>query len=344
MKTDELDYDLPRELIAQMPADKRDSSRLLHCPKESGPFTDHIFSDILNFLKAGDVLVMNTAKVSPMRLFGYKYPSGARIEILLLEKLTDGENRYRGLMKRRRRLEPGDIVLFPESKLMAEIIESDAELGEDIVELSGVEDVPGEIESTGRIPLPPYISEFEGDIGRYQTVYARTRGSVAAPTAGLHFTDELLRRIDEMGVKRAQVHLRVGWGTFNPIRTDEIEEHKLHAEEGEISAEDAEKINVARKNGGRVVAVGTTVTRLLETSVDSDGVVHPFSGATDLYITPGYECRAVDVLVTNFHLPRSSLLALVMAFLGTERTMEAYEYAIELRYRFYSFGDAMIID
>ena len=348
MRTDELDYILPEELIAQAPAEPRDSSRLLVARREGGPFETRVFRELADLLKPGDILVTNSARVMPARLLGYKYPTGARIEVLLLENSPSRPGgtglRYKALLRRRRRLEAGDRILFPESSLVATVIESDEEVGEDIIELDGVADVGAEIDRIGRIPLPPYITEYGGDLSRYQTVYARVSGSVAAPTAGLHFTPDLLRRLEERGIGRVETHLRVGWGTFSPIRAERIEEHKLHAEEGEVTSEAAEAINAARGRGGRIVAVGTTVTRLLETVADEGGMVRPFCGATDLYITPGYRFRAVDVLITNFHLPRTSLLALVAALLGVDRTLEAYEYAVRERFRFYSFGDAMLIE
>jgi len=347
MRTDCLDYPLPQELIAQSPAVPRDSSRLLVCSRASDSFSMRLFRDLPDLLEPGDILVTNSARVMPARLFGYKYPTGAHIEILLLERLPmrspDENPRFRALLRRRRRLEPGDIVLFPESMLRAKVVESREDVGEDIVELGGVEDVDGEIDRIGRIPLPPYIKDYRGDIERYQTVYAKVSGSVAAPTAGLHFTPEVLRRLEERGIRRVEGHLRVGWGTFSPIRAENLEGHVLHEEVGELTDESAAKINEARRAGGRIVAVGTTMTRLLETAVDEDGVLHPFSGPTALYITPGFRFRAVDVLLTNFHLPRTSLLALVAAFLGVERTLAAYDFAIRERFRFYSFGDAMLI-
>ncbi|HEX9745434.1 MAG TPA: tRNA preQ1(34) S-adenosylmethionine ribosyltransferase-isomerase QueA [bacterium] len=343
MKTELLDYQLPDDRIGQTPAEPRDSSKLLHVRKNSDDFTDLIFRDLPSLLKPGDILVTNNAKVMHARLYGYKHPSGARIEVFLLEHLP-GSNRYKALLRRKRRLEPGDEVLFPESDLRCEVVEVADGLGDDVVEFSGVDDVFGEIERTGNIPLPVYITEYNGDMERYQTVYAKQEGSVAAPTAGLHFTPVLLMKINEMGVHRAEVHLRVGWGTFSPIRTEEMEDHKIHTESGEITAETADAINSARKNGGRVIAVGTTVTRMLESSVNYDGEIQPFSGPTDLYITPGFDFRAVDVLITNFHLPRSSLLALTMAFGGYAKIHAAYQHAITNGYRFYSFGDCMIIE
>ncbi len=348
MRTDELDYNLPEGLIAQSPAVPRDSSKLLVCPRNEGSFTTRVFRELPELLNPGDILVINAAKVMPARLFGYKYPSGARIEVLLLRRLPDKEAsenpRYEVLLRRRRRLDAGDRVLFPESKLVATVVECNDEIGEDVVELSLDDgDVESEVERIGRIPLPPYITDYTGDLGRYQTVYARVSGSVAAPTAGLHFTPSVFKKLEERGIGLADVHLSVGWGTFSPIRAENLDEHNLHSEEGEITGETAARINEARRRGGRIVAVGTTVTRLLETSADQSGVIHPFKGRTDLFITPGYRYKAVDVLLTNFHLPRTSLLALVAAFMGVERTLQAYEFAIGERYRFYSFGDAMLL-
>jgi S-adenosylmethionine:tRNA ribosyltransferase-isomerase len=349
MRTDQLDYTLPEELIAQSPANPRDSSKLLLCPRKSGPFTTRIFHELPELLNPGDIIVTNAAKVMPARLFGYKHPSGAKIEVLLLEKLAGDDPsrpRFKALLKRKRRLEPGDRMLFPESALVADVIEGADEVGEDVIELSvigGVSGVEDEIERIGRIPLPPYITDYDGDMNRYQTIYASVPGSVAAPTAGLHFTKRVLDGLKRRGIERAEVHLRVGWGTFSPIRAENLEDHHLHAESGQLTRRAADQINACRKNGGRIVAVGTTVTRLLETVTDNDGIVHAFEGATDLYITPGYGFRAVDVLLTNFHLPKTSLLALVAAFMGVERTLEAYRYAVKERFRFYSFGDAMLV-
>jgi S-adenosylmethionine:tRNA ribosyltransferase-isomerase len=347
MRTDELHYDLPDELIAQAPADPRDSSRLLVVKRDGSPFETRIFRELPEFLNPGDILVTNAARVMSARLYGYKYPSGARMEILLLERLRDKSSNsapwFKSLLRRRRRMELGDQILFPESKLVATIVGNSPGMGEDIVELSGVDDVESEIDRIGHIPLPPYIDSYTGDLSKYQTVYARVPGSVAAPTAGLHFTPELMKTLEDKGIGCAEIHLQVGWGTFSPIRSETIEEHKLHSEAGEVTSEAADKINAARANGGRVVAVGTTVTRLLETSSDTGGMVHPFNGSTNLYITPGYVFKAVDVLITNFHLPNTSLLALVASFAGTERTIEAYNFAAREKFRFYSFGDAMLI-
>ncbi len=350
MRTDTLDYELPEELIAQAPADPRDSSRLLVCNRESGSLEIRHFRDLPDLLNPGDAIVTNSARVMRARLFGYKYPTGARIEVFLLEKMPDespdGNPRFKALLKRRRRLTTGDVILFPESKLKAKIVESgrdDPEIGEDLVELYGAPDPEVEIERIGNVPLPPYIKEYTGDTEKYQTVFAKISGSVAAPTASLHFTPEILKRMDETEIHRVEAHLRVGWGTFSPIRAEEIEDHNLHEESGTLSADAADRINGIRKAGGRIVAVGTTMTRLLETACDNDGILHAFDGPTGLFITPGYRFRAVDILLTNFHLPRTSLLALVGAFYGVESTLEAYEFAVSERFRFYSFGDAMLI-
>jgi len=348
MKTDELDYHLPENLIAQVPAEPRDSSKLLVCPRHDGPFSTNVFSDLPGLLNPGDILVTNSARVMPARLFGYKLPTGARIEVFLLEKLfTPGSNpRYKALLKRRRRLSDGDTILFPESSLKATVVNyagDNDEIGNDIVELSGVDDIEKEIENIGTVPLPPYIKKYRGDTERYQTVFARISGSVAAPTASLHFTPDLLKRLEQRGIQRVEAHLRVGWGTFSPVRSDILENHNLHEESGEITSDIAGKINSARKSGGRIIAVGTTMTRLLESAADNSGVIHPFSSPTSLFITPGYKFKAVDILLTNFHLPKTSLLALVSAFMGTARTLDSYNFAVNENYRFYSFGDAMLI-
>lgn len=350
MRTNELDYDLPEELIAQEPAIPRDASRLLVCNRITGKLEPRIFRELPDLLNPGDLLVMNKARVMPARLVGYKYPTGARIEILLLERIPDKEQhgliRFKALLNRRRRLSAGDIILFPESNLYARMIEVDEELGEDIVELGvgdGSGDIFSEIDKIGNVPLPPYIKNYAGDMERYQTIFAKVSGSVAAPTASLHFTDEVLKNLDGRGIGHVECHLRVGWGTFSPVRSENLEDHKLHEEIGEITEETCKKINETRKQGGRIIAVGTTVTRLLETAADENGDLHEFIGPTSLYITPGYRFRAVDVLLTNFHLPKTSLLALVAAFMGVDRALDAYRFAIEENFRFYSFGDAMLI-
>ena len=356
MRTEELDYHLPEELIAQEPADPRDSSRLLVCDRKSGAREIRLFSDLPELLRDGDIIVTNVARVMPARLIGYKYPTGARIEILLLEPVPEGGSeekvRFKALLNRRRRLEVGDAILFPGSEMTARFVESDETMGEDVVELGFGDffeskdvdrDVYSEIERIGSVPLPPYIKNYTGDRERYQTIFSKITGSVASPTASLHFTDDVLKRLEERGIGRVECHLRVGWGTFSPIRSENLEDHTLHEETGEISEEVSRKINDARKKGGRVVAVGTTVTRLLETASDENGMVHEFSGPTSLYITPGYKFRAVDAMVTNFHLPKTSLLALVAAFMGVEEVLAAYRFAVENRFRFYSFGDAMLI-
>jgi len=347
MKVEELDYVLPKELIAQAPAIPRDSSRLLICRRNSDSFETALFKDLPGYLKSGDILVTNAARVMPARLFGYKYPTGAKIEVFLLEPVDSPDPlnapRYKALLRRRRRLVAGDTVFFPESTLRVTVVGTHPEIGEDIVELTADGDIADEIENVGHVPLPPYIKNYEGDLERYQTVFSSVTGSVAAPTAGLHFTPELLDNLTNAGIRKAGAHLRVGWGTFSPIRAENIEDHRLHEETGALTGETASVLNDVRKSGGRIVAVGTTMTRLLETSVDGNGVFHPYSGSTGLYITPGFNFHAVDVLITNFHLPRTSLLALVCAFLGTEKTLKAYEFAVEEKFRFYSFGDAMLI-
>lgn len=348
MRTEELDYELPEELIAQEPAIPRDSSRLLVCGRDLGNFETRIFHELPDLLNSGDILVTNQARVMPARMIGYKFPTGAKIEVFLLEPdiHSQKKSRFKALLKRRRRLSPGDTILFPETNLVATVIECDEEPGKDIVELGTgdkSDQIEKEIEKIGQVPLPPYIKDYKGDMERYQTIFSKITGSVAAPTASLHFTDRVLEKLDLKGVLRVECHLRVGWGTFSPIRTEKLEDHTLHEEAGELTKQACDKINNARTNGGRIIAVGTTMTRLLETAADKDGVLHPYKGRTDLYITPGYRFRAVDVLLTNFHLPKTSLLALVSAFMGVERTLEAYEFAVKEKFRFYSFGDAMLI-
>ncbi len=335
MKTSEFDYRLPPEMIAQHPVEPRDSSRLLVVHRDTGALEHRIFRDITGYLRPGDILVCNDSRVIPARIYGRKTETGGKVEVLLVAKR--GATRWEALV-RGRRVRPGTRLTLG-GALEAEVVAA-TETGSRVLEFA--EPVEPRLEELGVVPLPPYIHEPLEDPERYQTIYARVRGSVAAPTAGLHFTPQLLDEVLAMGCKMAFVTLHIGMDTFRPIKEEEIEEHHIHTEWCEVSAEAAEQIRAARAAGGRVVAVGTTAVRALETASES-GEIAPFSGPTGLYIYPGYTFRAVDVMLTNFHLPRSTLLLLVSAFAGKALMDRAYREAIAERYRFYSFGDAMLI-
>lgn len=343
MRASDFDYDLPRELIAQQPLADRASSRLLVLDREKDGVEHRRFPDLLDYLRPPDVLVINDTKVFPARLLGRR-PTGGRVEILLLEDLGGGD--WTALVRPARALRPGAVVHIADD-LSAEVVAA-ADGGERVVRLHA-EDVSAALERHGHVPLPPYIrrdwekGEDDADRGRYQTVYAREVGAAAAPTAGLHFTDELLSAIEAKGIGVVRVTLHVGRGTFEPIRSEDVDAHRMHAERCFVGEEAAERINASRRAGGRIVAVGTTSVRVLETASGEDGLVRPFDGWADLFIKPGYVFRAVDVLLTNFHLPRSTVLVLACAFGGRERVLGAYREAIRERYRFYSYGDAMLI-
>ncbi|MBQ1252347.1 MAG: tRNA preQ1(34) S-adenosylmethionine ribosyltransferase-isomerase QueA [Firmicutes bacterium] len=339
MKLEEFNYDLPQELIAQKPAKDRDQSRLLHVSLSDNSLEDRVFSDVLEYFRAGDVLVLNETKVIPARLFGEK-ETGAHIELFLLKRIEG--NTWEILARPGKKVRVGDIIHFPIPEIKAKILDT-TESGGRIAEFiyDGIwEEL---LDRIGTMPLPPYIKEYQGDMQRYQTVYAKDPGSVAAPTAGLHFTEDLLKAIEEKGVKIAKVNLKVGLGTFRPVEAENIEDHKMHEEYYEISEESAKIINEARAAGGRVIAVGTTSTRTLETVADENGLLRGESGWTRAYIYPGYRYKIVDGLITNFHLPKSSLLMLVSALAGKDKIFHAYEHAVEEKYRFFSFGDAMLI-
>jgi len=340
MKVDEFDYYLPKEMIAQQPVYPRDSSRLMVLKRDTGEIEHRVFRDIVAYLRAGDVLVLNKTRVMPARLYGYKAETGGKIEVLLLNRISS--DRWKVLARPARRTRVGVKLVFGNGELTAKVI-GKAEEGCRIIEFkcSGVfEEI---LDRLGEIPLPPYIKEDLKDRERYQTVYGRIEGSAAAPTAGLHFTPELLSKVQEKGVKLVYLLLHVGLGTFRPVKTEKVEDHKMHAEYYQMDAETAETINKARKEGGRIVAVGTTTVRTLETVANQNGEVMPGRGWTDIFIYPGYKFKAVDILVTNFHLPRSTLLMLVSAFAGKESIINAYSVAVEKKYRFFSFGDAMLI-
>lgn len=337
-------YDLPQERIAQTPIEPRDASKLLVVDRQSGELSHRIFRDVCDYLRPGDVLVINDSKVIPARLFGKKEGSDVVCEFVLLRQCE--LDVWETMVRPGRRLKPGARVSFSNGVLYADVLEGTPDgcrivrFEYDKERYANIFEVLDEI---GNMPLPPYITERLSDKDRYQTVYARERGSAAAPTAGLHFTPELLSRIRQMGVKIVPVLLHVGIGTFRPVKAERLSEHVMHSEFYSISRESADIINEARKNGGRIFAVGTTCCRVLESVADKDGVLCEKSGFTDIFIYPGYKFRAVDCLITNFHLPESTLVMLVSAFSSKDIIMNAYSAAIENEYRFFSFGDAMLI-
>lgn len=343
MKTSDFYYDLPPELIAQHPAQKRDESRLLVYHRDNKQVEDRHFYDLPQYLRPGDCLVLNRTRVIPARLIGERITEdgskGGAMEFLLLKRLSDC--RWETLVKPGRRAKTGARFRFGD-ELTAEVEES-TPTGGRIVRFT-FEGIWEEVlERAGSVPLPPYITEQLEDKERYQTVYAKEEGSAAAPTAGLHFTKELLERIRQMGVSVVEILLHVGLGTFRPVKAENIEDHQMHSEYYEVSEENAAALNACRAAGGRIVCVGTTSCRTLETATDEAGVVHAQSGWTDIFITPGYRFKAVDALVTNFHLPESTLLMLVSALSTREAMLSVYRHAVEERYRFFSFGDAMFI-
>jgi len=339
--TKDFDFDLPEELIAQTPLKDRTSSRLLVVDKTTHSIEDKHFSDLLDELEEGDTLVVNNTRVLPARLYGTKEETGAHIEVLLLTN-TEGD-KWETLVKPAKRMKVGSVVSFGDGRLKATVVE-ELDQGGRIIEFSYEGVFLEVLESLGEMPLPPYIKERLEDKERYQTVYAKENGSAAAPTAGLHFTEELMQQIRDKGVNIVPVTLHVGLGTFRPVSVDSLEDHKMHSEYYNVSKETAEMIEATKKAGKRVIAVGTTSIRTLETVArDNDGHVVTASGWTDIFISPGYEFRVVDAFVTNFHLPKSTLVMLVSAYLGREFTLEAYQHAIEERYRFFSFGDAMFV-
>lgn len=340
MKVTDFNYNLPEELIAQVPIKKRDESRLMVLDKENKTIEHKVFKDILDYLKPGDCLVRNNTKVIPARLYGVKEETGANVELLLLNRI-EGDV-WEVMVRPGKKLMPGVKVSFGDGILKAEIIEKlDGGNRKVKFEYNGIfNEILDEI---GLMPLPPYIKERLQEKDRYQTVYAKYEGSSAAPTAGLHFTDELLEKIKEKGVEIANVTLHVGIGTFRPVKVENIEEHDMHSEHYYIKNEDAEKINNAKKNGGRIISVGTTSCRVLESVADERGYVKEVEGDTNIFIYPGYQFKCIDGLITNFHLPESTLIMLVSALAGKEYIMNAYEEAVKEKYRFFSFGDAMFI-
>ena len=341
MKTADFDYDLPQELIAQDPLEQRDSSRLLILDKETGERTHKIFHDIIDYLHEGDCLVINNTKVIPARLIGEREGTGGKVEVLLLKRRSD--NVWETLVKPGKKARPGMRLSFGNGLLHAEVQEVVDE-GNRLIrfEYEGIfEEI---LDQLGQMPLPPYITHQLKDKNRYQTVYAKYEGSAAAPTAGLHFTEQLLDQIQEKGVKIARVTLHVGLGTFRPVKVEDVTEHHMHTEFYHVSEEAADIINETKKQGGRVICVGTTSCRTIESAADDQGIVHATEGDTDIFIYPGYQFKVLDCLITNFHLPESTLLMLVSALAGKENIMAAYREAVEMRYRFFSFGDAMFIE
>ena len=335
-------YELPEELIAQDPLSDRSSSRLMVLDRETGKIEHKIFRDIVDYLNPGDCLVINDTKVIPARLIGTKVDTGAAIEVLLLKRLEDRQDTWEVLVKPGKKAKVGARISFGEGKLVGEVIDIVDE-GNRVIrfEFDGIfEEILDEL---GQMPLPPYITHKLEDKNRYQTVYAKHEGSAAAPTAGLHFTTELLEKIKEKGINIARVTLHVGLGTFRPVKVENVLEHHMHSEFYMVSKEAADIINNTKKNGGRIIAVGTTSTRTLESVADENGVVKECSGWTQIFIYSGYKFKAIDALITNFHLPESTLVMLVSALAGRENILHAYEVAVEDKYRFFSFGDAMFI-
>lgn len=340
MKVSDFNYNLPKELIAQVPIKNRDQSRLMVLDRKNKTIENKIFKDIIDYLEPGDCLVRNNTKVIPARLYGVKEETGANVEFLLLKRI-EGDI-WEVMVKPGKKLMPGARVNFGNGTLKAEILEKlDGGNRKVKFEYSGIfNEILNEI---GLMPLPPYIHEKLKEKDRYQTVYAKYEGSAAAPTAGLHFTDKLFEKLKEKGVEVANVTLHVGIGTFRPVKVENIEEHDMHSEHFYIKAEDAEKINKAKKEGHRVIAVGTTSCRVLESIADENGYVKEVEGDTSIFIYPGYKFKCLDALITNFHLPESTLIMLVSALAGKDFIMQAYEEAVKEQYKFFSFGDAMFI-
>ena len=340
MKSSDFFYELPQELIAQAPLARRSSSRLLVLDRVSGEMEHRIFSDLKSYLREDDCLVLNNTRVIPARLLGERADTGGKIEFVLLK--NTGNDIWEVILKPGKRAKPGARFIFGDGALRAEIMEV-VEGGNRLVRFE-YEGIFNEVlDRIGLMPLPPYITTKLQDKERYQTVYSKLRGSAAAPTAGLHFTPELLEEITQRGIKTAYLTLHVGLGTFRPVKAENIEEHVMHSEYFSLDAATAETINRAREKGGRGVAVGTTSCRVLETLASDEGTIKPAEGWTNIFIYPGYKLKLVDALVTNFHLPESTLIMLVSAFAGRENILRAYDTAVKMKYRFFSFGDAMLI-
>lgn len=340
MNVKDYDYDLPEELIAQDPLEDRSSSRLMVLDRQTGDVEHRHFTDILEYLHPGDCLVINNTKVIPARLFGVKEDTQAKIEVLLLKRKEN--DIWETLVKPGKKTKPGTKLVFGDGLLTAEVVDV-VEEGNRLIQFhyDGIfEEI---LDQLGQMPLPPYITHQLKDKNRYQTVYAKYDGSAAAPTAGLHFTKELLQKVKDMGVDIAEVTLHVGLGTFRPVKVENVLDHHMHSEFYMVSQEAADKINRAKESGHRVIAVGTTSTRTLEAAADENGRLHETSGWTEIFIYPGYQFKVIDALITNFHLPQSTLVMLVSALAGREHVLHAYETAVKERYRFFSFGDAMLI-
>ena len=340
MDVKDFDYDLPEELIAQDPLEDRSSSRLMVLDKKTGEVSHHVFKEIVKYLRPSDCLVLNNTKVIPARLFGVKEGTMAKIEILLLKRRQNDV--WETLVKPGKKAKPGTKIIFGDGLLTGEVIDV-VDDGNRLIQFS-YEGIFEEIlDKLGQMPLPPYITHQLKDKNRYQTVYAKYDGSAAAPTAGLHFTKELLQQVKDKGVDIAEVTLHVGLGTFRPVKVDNVLDHHMHSEFYMVSQEAADKINNAKKNGGRIISVGTTSTRTLEAASDENGMLKECRGWTDIFIYPGYSFKVIDCLITNFHLPQSTLVMLVSALAGREHVLNAYKEAVDERYRFFSFGDAMFI-
>lgn len=341
MRTADFYYDLPEELIAQDPLLDRSSSRLMHLDKKTGEIQHTDFKHIVNYLKPGDCLVINDTRVIPARLYGSKVGTDAGIEILLLKRKEN--NIWETLVKPGKKAKPGTKISFGDGLLIGEVLDI-VEEGNRLIQFTYDGIFEEILDQLGEMPLPPYITHKLQDKERYQTVYAKNEGSAAAPTAGLHFTKELLQQIQDMGVKIAHVTLHVGLGTFRPVKVDDVENHHMHSEFYVVEEDQAKLINDTKKHGGRVISVGTTSCRTLESATDENGILQAKSGWTEIFIYPGYKFKMIDALITNFHLPESTLLMLVSALAGKEHIMKAYEEAVKERYRFFSFGDAMMIE
>ncbi|HIX91801.1 MAG TPA: tRNA preQ1(34) S-adenosylmethionine ribosyltransferase-isomerase QueA [Firmicutes bacterium] len=343
LTTKDFYYDLPQELIAQHPSEVRDMSRLMTIDRRTGRLEHKIFHDIVDLINPEDVLVINNSKVIPARLYGKKADTGVEVEFVLLRQHS--LDHWEVMVRPGRRVKPGTTIIFGDGLLRADILET-VDGGNRMVAFDydhancNIYDI---LDKIGNMPLPPYITEKLADKSRYQTVYAKTEGSAAAPTAGLHFTEELLDKIRKKGAAIVPVMLHVGLGTFRPVKVDAIRDHEMHSEYFSVSAEAADEINRRRAGGGRIIAVGTTSCRTLESVADDAGIIHPYEGDTGIFIYPGYKFKAVDALITNFHLPESTLLMLVSAFSSREVMLNAYKTAIEMKYRFFSFGDACFI-
>ncbi|MCY9184703.1 tRNA preQ1(34) S-adenosylmethionine ribosyltransferase-isomerase QueA [Bacillus halotolerans] len=341
MKVDLFDFELPERLIAQVPLEQRDASRLMVLDKHTGELTDSSFKQIISFFKEGDCLVLNNTRVLPARLFGTKEDTGAKVELLLLKQ--EAGDRWETLVKPAKRVKKGTVVTFGDGRLKA-VCTEELEHGGRKVEFQYDGIFYEVLESLGEMPLPPYIKEQLDDRERYQTVFSKEIGSAAAPTAGLHFTEDILQQLKDKGVQIEFITLHVGLGTFRPVSADEVEEHNMHAEFYQMSEETAAALNSVREKGGRIISVGTTSTRTLETIAgEHDRRFKASSGWTSIFIYPGYEFKAIDGMITNFHLPKSSLIMLVSALAGRENVLRAYNHAVEEEYRFFSFGDAMLI-